>query len=144
MTLADSTRKLAVLCFAGLVACQAPRPEPFAEFAVSIRSLRTGADKALEKNYDWSKERYLRETSELEKEDPERLRRILQLLLRRGEDGFSATMPGGAPLFMKTRAFRAGVEQLNAALESYANLLHKLASSGTVPYTLAWKGFMKV
>lgn len=129
------TFKLRALSFLGFVVlqgilsgCPPIQHQPFSEFATSIQSLRDGADEALQINYQWSRDRWLKKTMTTIAGGGNAADESVQQLLLDGVPGdpFGWQMPK-EPLFMKTRRFREGAHRLNTALLDYANLLKELA-----------------
>lgn len=118
-------RLVAVLMAAGaLAACASTvNPAPFKAYADASRQIQGSAATALGAAYDWSRQGFLNEATPGSAI-------VALLLVQEPGDPFGWQPPEGTVILpLKVAAFQRGVDPLNQALVSYADLLAQLASS---------------
>lgn len=113
-----------------IAGCTSVAHQPFHDFQNSVLQVRTGSTKALEANHTKTKDRFIRETlSSVADNDPTWLEK---LRIKTGPTPLSWNAKQ-APLFIKSAAFNAAVDQMTSAMVGYSNLLVRLSSPELLP-----------
>lgn len=115
-----------------LTACAGVDPKPFAEFHGALVGVRADADRAIQFNADWTRERFVQTVVDASR-DPEGADAIADLVLgTAADDPLTADVPRSA-LYLEVRGFREGVYQLNSAFVQYAELLVQFSTATLIP-----------
>jgi hypothetical protein len=121
---------ITAMVLATAAGCGSVNHDSFAEFSDSMQELRDGADEALRIPGEWSRERYVLESTAASADTVEGLDAVQWLILERDAESVYAWSMVDEPLYVTQKRFRRGVYELNDALAGYAVLLGDLANAG--------------